>query len=323
MEKVMKNQTRHRTTILFALLLQVLPLAAQDFHWDLVNALARGEMQKIDQLLSENINSMGANEKRLVYNFVLTYTRDENTLTALELLLKYGIHPSQYDLYSAINNSHTGRVVDFILNRGTRPNGEILLLAAEKRRWDLVRQFAEMGAEVNYKYPQDKPYADGMTALIHAAKHGSFETVRLLVERGANVNFRTNTGVTAASIAYENGEMDIYAYLLEHGALEVTANPPRQTGDGGSGISALIENGPAVFRTGTYRLSGGSAEIKLSGGVSGSLSYKNSRGNTGSGTFLIAGSVLAITMEGRTFNYRIDTNSAFSGNGETWVRVGD
>jgi hypothetical protein len=318
----MKNKTCRGTAVLLVLLFQALPLPAQDFHWNMVNALARGEIREFDQILSKNINGMAANEKKLVYNFVLIYTRNENTLVAMELLLKYGIHPGQYDLYCAISNSHDDRVLGFILDGGVRPNGEILLLAAEKRRWDLVRQFAEMGAEINYKYPPDKPYADGMTVLIHAAKQGNFEIVRFLVEQGANVNFRTNTGATAASIAYENGGMDIYAYLMEHGALDAGPNLPRQSGGGGSGISALIENSPAAFRPGTYRLSGGSAEIKLNG-ASGYLSYKNGRGDTGSGAFVLAGNVMTITMEGRTFTYRVDTNSTFSGNGETWVRVGD
>ncbi|MDR2079619.1 MAG: ankyrin repeat domain-containing protein [Treponema sp.] len=306
-------------------MLQAPLLSADDYKWDLVNALTRGETEKIDQILNENIGGMSINEKRLVYGFVLNYSRNENTLRAMELLLKYNIHPAQYDLYNAISNAHTDRVVDFILDDGIRPNGEILLLAAERQRWDLVRKFVEMGVDVNYRYPSDKSYADGMTALIYASKHKAFEMVKLLVEHGADINLRTNTGGTAAAIAYENGETEIYNYLKEHGALDFIPGLPQENpGPGGTGISTRIENGSPSFRNGTYRLSGSAAEIKLMGNnTSGYLTYKNNRGNTGNGIFRIAGSFVTITMEGSTFTYRIDTNNSFSGNGETWVRIGD
>jgi hypothetical protein len=267
---------------------------------------------------------MSAAEKRLAYQFALVYARGENTLKVLELLFNHDIHAVQYDLYSAVNYNHTDRVIDFIIRDGARPNGEILLLAAEKQRWDLVRKFAETGADLNYRYPTGASYADGVTALIHAAGSNNLEMVQFLVERGANVNLRAVNGSTAASIAYGNGEMDIYNYLKEHGAEDFDPIPPQGRDGAGRGMSNLIENGAPSFVQGTYRLSGGAAEITLTGaGNSGRLGYKNSRGTTGSGVFQITGNTLAITMEGRTFIFRIDTGNSFSGNGETWVRVGD
>jgi hypothetical protein len=322
--------------------------AAADIFWDLVNALTRGETQQVDRILNENADSMTAAEKRLVYGFILDYTRNENTLRALELMPKYGIHATQYDLFNAINRSHGNSVVDIILDEGIRPNGEILLLAAEKQRWDLVRAFAELGADVDYKYPPEKSYADGMTALIHAAKNNNLEMVKFLVGRGADVNARTTGGGTAASIARENNLTEVYDYLEAQGAVDVSRDPARDltrtennSGQGspgisalgisGLGISSLIENGLTVFRGGTYRLSGSSAEIKLtgyaetrlSGGGSGYLSYKNRGGSAGTGVFRVTGNTLLLITEGVTFTYQVDSAASFSGNGETWIRVGD
>jgi hypothetical protein len=310
--------------VLFILIVQVPPLSADDYKWDLVNALTRGEPQRAEQILGDHIAGMSAGEKRLVYSFALVYTRGENTLKMLELLFTHNIHAVQYDLYSAVNYGHADQTVDFIIRDGARPNGEILLLASEKQRWNLVRKFTEMGADLNYQYPPGKPYADGMTALIHAAKNKNLEMIQFLVEHGANVNLRAINGSTAASIAYENGEMEIYNYLKEKGAVDFTPAPPRERD--GQGLSGLIWNGASAssFRTGTYRLSGSTTEIKLTGaGNSGRLNYTNSVGTAGSGVFQISGNTITITTEGRIFTFRIDTNSSFSGNGETWIRTGD
>jgi hypothetical protein len=308
--------------VLFVLTVQITPLSADDYKWDLVNALTRGEPQRAGQILGDRINGMSAGEKRLVYRFALVYTRGENTLKVLEILFNHDIHAVQHDLYSAVNYGHTDQAVDFIIRDGAGPNGEILLLASEKQRWNLVRKFAEMGADLNYQYPPGKSYTDGMTALIHAAKNKNSEMIRFLVEHGANINLWAINGSTAASIAYENGEMEIYTYLKEKGAVDFIQAPP-QARDG-QGLSSLIENGTPAFRTGTYRHSGSNTEIKLTGaGNSGRLDYKSSRGTAGSGVFQITGNTITITMDGRIFTFRIDTNSSFSGNGETWIRTGD
>jgi hypothetical protein len=148
------------------------------------------------------------------------------------------------------------------------------------------------------------------------------------------VNLRTSDGATAASIAYENGLVDIYGYLVEQGAVEFVQSPAQAENSSGSGqstgqssglgISNLIEGGTLVLRTGTYRLSGSSAEITLSGsGTQGYLSYKNNAGNTATGVFWLTGNTLLLTTEGLTFSYQVDTTDSFSGNGETWVRVGN
>jgi hypothetical protein len=46
-------------------------------------------------------------------------------------------------------------------------------------------------------------------------------------------------------------------------------------------------------------------------------------GKASSGFFLVSGSILTLIMEGRSFTYRIVSDTSFSGSGETWVRTGD
>jgi uncharacterized protein len=64
----------------------------------------------------------------------------------------------------------------------------------------------------------------GMTALVFAAREGDLETVKILVEAGANVNQLTNYGWTALLTATQNKNYQIGKYLLEHGANPNIAN---------------------------------------------------------------------------------------------------
>jgi len=64
----------------------------------------------------------------------------------------------------------------------------------------------------------------GITPLVFAAREGDFDTVKALVEAGANVNQTTNYGWTALLTATQNKNYKIGKYLLEHGADPNIAN---------------------------------------------------------------------------------------------------
>ncbi|MDR1971657.1 MAG: ankyrin repeat domain-containing protein [Treponema sp.] len=320
--------------IIVALLFLSQPVMAGDYKWDLLNAVIRSNFQTIEEIIKNNVNQMSVPEKRLVYSFVLDYNHGDNTTAILGILLKYNIHAAAYDLYNAINKSHADNVVQFILDDGAVPNGEILLLAVEKGRFNFAKTFIETGVDVNYRYPPESSFADGnsadgnpadgssadgMTALLHASKWGNFELVKLLVDHGADVNMRSKNGSTALSIAYEKGQADLYNYLKDHGAADVTLMPPVS-----GGIAAVLNNEPVSLSHGTYRLSGGSLEIKIAGDSrSGTVMYTNRQGRIVNGIFRIEGNAMTIILDGLNFMYQINSAASFSGNGETWIRIGD
>ena len=299
-------------------------LYADEYRWDLINALSRDDFQKIESILKDKINSMSTTDKRLVMNFTINYSYGESTARVINLLTVYNIYPGSFDLYTAINRNQPDNVIQLIVSNGAKANGEILLLAMEKKRFDIAKQFIEAGVDVNYQYPLSKSYADGMTPLLYASKWNNFELVKLLVEHGARINVRAKDGNTALSIARTNGNTQINNYLWEHGADDTRNNfSPPAASTGAAGIAGILNSQAANFQPGTYRLWGGSTDIKLSGNSGfGSISYlKDGTANTGS--YRIEGGNITIMMEGYTLLYKIDSNTSFSGNGEMWVRTGN
>jgi len=295
------------------------PLYADDYKWDLITAMTKGDLEAIENIIKTNVNKMSVTDKRLVMNFTMNYSSGENTLKVCQLLLNYNIHPSAFDLYTAVNRNRQNNAIQFLLQNGAVPNGEILLLTMERQRFDLAKQFIEAGVDVNYRYPLTRNNADGMTSLLYASKWGNLDMVKLLVEKGANINEKAVNGDTALSIARRNNNDEIYNYLTDHGATEIgSSNIPLQN-------NGIADNQTFSFQVGSYLLTGGNKYIKFSGNrASGNINYVDVMNNTSNnGFYKVTGNNITISLNGRTFVYRIDSNESFSGNGEVWIKIGN
>lgn len=73
-------------------------------------------------------------------------------------------------------------------------------------------------------YRRERPITGGLTALVFAARHGDIETVRILLDAGADVNQITEYGWTALLTATQNRYYRLGKYLLERGADPAIAN---------------------------------------------------------------------------------------------------
>jgi len=311
---------KKKTVFIFLLFVNIGILYASDYYWDLINALIYDDFRKTETIINQNINTMTLQDKRLVMSFTLTYSHGANTGNVINLLISKNILPISFDLYTAINLNQSNSVVQLLMQYGARPNGEILLLAMEKQRFDIAGQFIETGVDVNYKYPLTSSYADGMTPLLFACKWNNFEITRLLVENGADINARAVDGSTALSLAETNRNDEIVNYLIERGAVVIANNnSPQQN----TGISGFLDNQAISFQPGTYRLYGGSNSMRLTGtAAAGSVSYVNmTSSRVLSGIYRVSGINLTISLEGYTFIYIIDSNESFTGNGERWMRL--
>lgn len=93
------------------------------------------------------------------------------------------------------------------------PNADALFEAARNGDRARVVQLLDAGVDVNARARYD------MTALIFAADKGHLDVVRLLIERGADVNAQdTFYKIRAVDSAANNNHLDVAQYLLEHGS---------------------------------------------------------------------------------------------------------
>jgi hypothetical protein len=105
-----------------------------------------------------------------------------------------------------------------------------LIRAAEKGEINTVKELLEKGAD-----PEEKD-SFGDTALMHAAEKGHPEIVKLLLDKGANVNARSNFGDTPLISAARSGNSATVTILLERGA-QINAKGRLITGSGDTALS--------------------------------------------------------------------------------------
>ncbi|HEY0878695.1 MAG TPA: ankyrin repeat domain-containing protein [Zeimonas sp.] len=130
------------------------------------------------------------------------------------------------EFWEAIARDDVERVQTLLL-RGTDTNalhpqfGPAIVFAARERSWNVVRELANIvGTRV------DVPNARGETAAMLAALQGNLEIVRLLVDKGAEVN---RPGWTPLHYAAVSGNVDLLRYLLERNAYIDAQSPNRST----------------------------------------------------------------------------------------------
>ncbi|KAG6985272.1 hypothetical protein G7Y79_00146g102150 [Physcia stellaris] len=115
-------------------------------------------------------------------------------------------------VWAIVGPSASLDVVRLLLERGAVVKGSGALIAATESDVD-VEEVEEYGAY----YDKEKEAGLG-TALYAAAKGGREEIVHVLFGKGANVHFRTKTGVSPAEIAERNGHADIARILRQREA---------------------------------------------------------------------------------------------------------
>ena len=96
---------------------------------------------------------------------------------------------------------------------------------AERRRQGGEETLAEgTGQRVGRGFGDSRLDGGGLTPLIFAARQGSLESVKVLVEAGADINQTTQYGWTPLLTATQNRYYKVGAYLLDHGANPSVAN---------------------------------------------------------------------------------------------------
>jgi ankyrin repeat protein len=105
-----------------------------------------------------------------------------------------------------------------LLDNGMDPNDKAyawsyLQVAANKNQMAIVKLMVERGADVNYKHPITK-----MTPVALAAYNGNKDMVQYLISKGADPNIKLRGDVSLVRMARDMGNADMASYLMQNGA---------------------------------------------------------------------------------------------------------
>jgi len=223
---------------------------------DLFKAMEKGNNEKVEEILKSGIDLRGVDiEKNPLRYAAIEYRKKEIT----KLLIEYGadvnaeFDEGQYPVFSFLFDEDMVKLmidygVDFnVYNSGGQAP---IHVAAEMDAHDIIKMLAENGANIDIKEKTKR----GFTALMVAVQKGNYETVKELIEAGANVratdsyedrlhlslipwdkkdsfklakyliehgvnvNEQDSYGITALHNAVRASEFNVVKFLLEHGA---------------------------------------------------------------------------------------------------------
>lgn len=121
---------------------------------------------------------------------------------------------------SSFTERHMG-IVNLLLDNGhniealDENGGRPLILAARNGNTELLKLLLDRGANVNARTSSDE---SGTSALDEVATDGRLELVRLLLDRGAEIKHKKK-GFTALHKAAMNGRLEVMKLLLQKGAI--------------------------------------------------------------------------------------------------------
>ncbi len=124
----------------------------------------------------------------------------------------------QVEFSSAIVEGNAPIVKKYLDDGTFKPNEvifgwSILLSAAAKKQLEIVKILAERGADLNYKHPITK-----MTAVAHATYDNNLPMLELLLQKGADPNIKMKGGVSVLRMANDMGWTKASELLVKHGA---------------------------------------------------------------------------------------------------------
>lgn len=167
-------------------------------------------------------NQIAQTDENLNKSFLKAiYAKD---FLSMENLLKKGVDinaPIRSGLTPLTEAAYFGdlEVVDFLLQKGAKVEGTTTLpnspiyFAIIQGNIAIVKRFLDLGISSNYTWPER-----GGTLLTAAVDAGHLDIVELLVQRGADVNFRGSGNYGTLYRAIFSDYFEVFKFLLSKGA---------------------------------------------------------------------------------------------------------
>jgi ankyrin repeat protein len=211
----------------------------------LMVASERGRPDIIKLLLDHKADPNAAGRDGVT---ALMLAAENNQPEIVKLLLGRGADPNRQDKNgwtAVLKAAYQGnaKCIEILASHSKLELDRALLVSTLMERKDAVKILLDSGAEVDFRA------SDGRTPLILAAGKGNKDIVQLLLQAGADASLTDQGGQTAQAVAAEKGFSDI-AELLRHapapsGTPVAVASPsanPEATSPASSGKSPAISD---------------------------------------------------------------------------------
>ncbi len=144
---------------------------------------------------------------------VLHYAAEKGHLDTVKWLVEKGAKLQAKDNHgeTALDWTSNNEVKKW-LREHVAINNDNMFKAAHDQNWTLVKKLVEKGADLQAKDNS------GRTVLHFAAMSGDLDTVKWLVEKGADLQAKDNEGLTVLHWAANYGRLDTIKWLVEKGA---------------------------------------------------------------------------------------------------------
>jgi len=174
--------------------------------------------------------------KRIIIEHIKHMIADENGKALLDAIQAYNANGDQ-NTKNRINQLLNEHYINVNIQSEYSRQSMTALHLISSRQWDqdyreeIVRILLEKGANINL---QDR---FGCTILYHAVLH-DLKTIEMLLQKGANPNLQSKEGDTALHLAVKKNKLNIVELLLQR-----SADPNLQNQNGDTALHIAVETG--------------------------------------------------------------------------------